>query len=97
MYGHPLLKQHGAPIRLVVPWKYGYKSIKSIERIEFVSEEPATFWSTLRPDAYPFQSNVEPAVPRPWPQNRERMLGTGEEHETLLYNGYAEQVARLYC
>lgn len=96
MYGHPLLKQHGAPIRLVAPWKYGYKSIKSIERIEFVDRQPATFWSTLRPEAYPFQSNVEPDVPRPWPQNRERMLGTNEEFETQLYNGYAEQVAGLY-
>ncbi len=96
MYGHPLLKQHGAPIRLVVPWKYGFKSIKSIERIEFVGRQPATFWETLRPEAYPFESNVEPAVPRPWPQNRERMLGTNEEFETELYNGYAAQVAHLY-
>lgn len=96
MYGHPLLKQHGAPIRLVVPWKYGYKSIKSIERIELVESEPATFWTTLRPEAYPFVSNVEPDVPRPWPQHRERMLGTSEEHETQLYNGYAQQVAGLY-
>jgi sulfoxide reductase catalytic subunit YedY len=96
MYGHPLLKQHGAPIRLVVPWKYGYKSIKSIERIEFVAGEPATFWTTMRPDFYPFESNVEPDVPRPWPQNQERMLGTSEEHATQLYNGYGEQVAHLY-
>ena len=96
MYGHALLKQHGAPIRLVVPWKYGFKSIKSIERIELVDHEPATFWATMRPEAYPFQSNVEPHVPRPWPQSHERMLGTGEEHETQLYNGYAEQVAQLY-
>jgi sulfoxide reductase catalytic subunit YedY len=96
MYGHPLLKQHGAPIRLVVPWKYGYKSIKSIERIELVDRRPASFWTTLRPEMYPFQSNVEPDVPRPWPQYRERMLGTNEEFETQLYNGYAEQVAGLY-
>jgi sulfoxide reductase catalytic subunit YedY len=96
MYGHPLLKQHGAPIRLVVPWKYGFKSIKSIERIELVDSQPSTFWSTVRPEAYPFQSNVEPDVPRPWPQNKERMLGTSEEFATRLYNGYAEQVGHLY-
>jgi sulfoxide reductase catalytic subunit YedY len=97
MYGHALLKQHGAPIRLVVPWKYGFKSIKSIERIEFVDREPATFWTTLRPEAYPFESNVEPDVPRPWPQDRERMLGTGEEFATKMYNGYGEYVAQLYA
>jgi sulfoxide reductase catalytic subunit YedY len=97
MYGHPLLKQHGAPIRLVVPWKYGFKSIKSIERIEFVDQEPATFWDTVRPDAYPFRSNVEPDVPRPWPQHKERMLGTNEEFATEIYNGYGEHVAHLYA
>ncbi len=96
MYGHPLLKQHGAPIRLVVPWKYGFKSIKSIERIELVGREPATFWSTLNPQAYPFQANVEPEVPRPWPQATERMLGSGEEFQTRLYNGYEKFVAGLY-
>lgn len=96
MYGHPLLKQHGAPIRLVVPWKYGYKSIKSIERIELVASEPATFWNTLAPSAYPFQSNVEPDVSRPWPQDMEWMLGTEERFPTLLYNGYADYVAMLY-
>jgi sulfoxide reductase catalytic subunit YedY len=96
MYGHPLLKQHGAPVRLVVPWKYGYKSIKSIERIEFVNREPATFWTTLRPEAYPFESNVEPEVPRPWSQQVEKMLGTGEIHRTELYNGYGDYVAQLY-
>lgn len=96
MYGHPLLKQHGAPIRLVVPWKYGFKSIKSIERIELVDREPATFWSTLNPQAYPFVSNVEPDVPRPWPQSTERMLGTGEQYPTQLFNGYERYVAALY-
>jgi sulfoxide reductase catalytic subunit YedY len=97
MYGHPLLKQHGAPLRLVVPWKYGYKSIKSIERIELVDREPATFWDTLNGAAYPFQANVEPDVPRPWPQSTERMLGSGEEFATQLYNGYGEYVAELYA
>jgi len=96
VYGRPLIKQHGAPLRLVVPWKYGFKSIKSIDRIEFIDHEPETFWSTLRPEAYPFESNVEPDVPRPWPQDMEWMLGTKEEFQTQLYNGYAEQVAGLY-
>jgi sulfoxide reductase catalytic subunit YedY len=97
MYGRPLLKQHGAPVRLVVPWKYGFKSIKSIERIEFTDDQPPTFWSTLNPEAYPFEANVEPDVPRPWPQNQERMLGTNEIFETQLYNGYGEYVAELYA
>ena len=96
MYGEPLLKQHGAPLRLVVPWKYGYKSIKSIERIELVSERPTTFWSTLNPTAYPFVSNVNPAETVPWSQASERMLGSGEHYPTQLYNGYAAEVAHLY-
>lgn len=96
MYGEPLLKQHGAPLRLVVPWKYGYKSIKSIERIELVDEEPATFWSTLNPDAYPFESNVDPRVPRPWDQSQEWMLGSQEVFATQWLNGYAEFVGDLY-
>jgi sulfoxide reductase catalytic subunit YedY len=97
VYGRPLLKQHGAPVRLVVPWKYGYKSIKSVERIEFVAREPATFWSTLNPDAYPFQSNVDPKIPRPWNQSHETMLGTGERRPTEKFNGYGEWVAGLYA
>lgn len=96
MYGEPLFKQHGAPLRLVVPWKYGYKSIKSIERIEFVKGEPQTFWTSLRPDAFPFQSNVDPLVHIPWRQSTERMLGTQEEFATKKYNGYGEWVAKLY-
>lgn len=96
VYGRPLLKQHGAPIRLVVPWKYGYKSIKSIERIELIGREPATFWATLNPAAYPFQSNVDPIIPRPWNQSHETMLGTGERRLTLKCNGYAKWVAGLY-
>lgn len=97
MYGAPLLKQHGAPIRLVVPWKYGYKSIKSIERIELVNKQPATFWNTLNPPAYSFMSNVDPAEMIPWSQQSERMLGTGEHFATQLFNGYAQQVAHLYA
>lgn len=97
MYGHPLLKQHGAPIRLVVPWKYGFKSAKSIVRIELTEEQPATFWNTLSPHEYDFWANVNPAVPHPrWSQAKERMLGTGEVRPTQPYNGYGEWVARLY-
>ena len=96
VYGQPLLKQHGAPIRLVVPWKYGYKSAKSIVSIELVGGEPATFWNTLNPAAYPFESNVDPDVPRPWDQSFERMLGSGEHRPTQKYNGYEKYVAALY-
>jgi sulfoxide reductase catalytic subunit YedY len=97
MYGHPLLKQHGAPIRLVVPWKYGFKSAKSIVRIELTKDQPATFWNTLQPNEYDFQANVNPAIPHPrWSQASERMLGTGERFPTMLYNGYGEWVANLY-
>ncbi len=96
MYGQPLLKQHGAPLRLVVPWKYGYKSIKSIDKIELVGRQPATFWSTINPKAYPFQSNVDPQVHVPWNQSTERMLGTQEQFPTQKFNGYGEWVASLY-
>jgi sulfoxide reductase catalytic subunit YedY len=97
VYGRPLLKQHGAPVRLVVPWKYGYKSAKSIVRIELVGREPATFWNTLNPAAYPFESNVDPAIPRPWDQSSERMLGSGDILPTQKYNGYGKWVAGLYA
>jgi sulfoxide reductase catalytic subunit YedY len=97
MYGHPLLKQHGAPVRLVVPWKYGFKSAKSLVRVELTDRRPATFWNTLVPHEYDFTANVNPQVPHPrWSQASERMLGTGEVRSTLLYNGYAEWVGRLY-
>lgn len=96
MYGEPLLKQHGAPLRLVVPWKYGYKSIKSIERIELVARQPATFWNTVDGSSYSFESNVNPDDVIPWAQDTERMLGTGDIFPTQLYNGYAQQVAHLY-
>ena len=96
VYGGPLLKQHGAPLRLVVPWKYGYKSAKSIVAIELIGSEPATFWNSLNPSAYPFESNVDPDVPRPWDQSFERMLGSGEHRPTQRYNGYGEYVAELY-
>ncbi len=97
IYGHELPKQHGAPIRLVVPWKYGFKSIKSIVKIELTSTQPATFWNTLVPFEYDFEANVNPDVPHPrWSQKTERMLGTGERRPTLLFNGYGEFVAQLY-
>ncbi len=96
VYGRPLLKQHGAPVRVVVPWKYGYKSAKSIVSIELIGRQPATFWNTLNPRAYPFQSNVDPQDTIPWSQATERMLGTGEMRRTELYNGYARYVADLY-
>ena len=97
IYGHELTKQHGAPIRLVVPWKYGYKSIKSIVRVEFVDQEPTTFWATLVPREYDFWANVNPEVPHPrWSQASERLIGTNERRPTLLYNGYGEFVAELY-
>jgi sulfoxide reductase catalytic subunit YedY len=97
IYGHELTKQHGAPIRLVVPWKYGYKSIKSIVRVEFIEQQPPTFWSMLVPREYDFWANVNPAVPHPrWSQASERVLGTNDRVPTLPYNGYAEFVSSLY-
>ncbi len=97
IYGEPLPKQHGAPIRLVLPWKYGFKSPKSVVRIEFLQERPRTFWSDLRPDEYGFYSNVNPDVPHPrWSQSTEEMIGEDLERETLVHNGYGEWVADLY-
>ncbi|MFQ5669144.1 MAG: protein-methionine-sulfoxide reductase catalytic subunit MsrP [Acidobacteriota bacterium] len=97
IYGHPLPAYHGAPLRLVVPWKYGYKSAKGIVQIEFTAQRPATFWNTVSPGEYGFTSNVNPSVPHPrWSQATERLLGTGRRVKTLLYNGYAAQVAHLY-
>jgi sulfoxide reductase catalytic subunit YedY len=97
MYGHPLQKQNGAPIRLAVPWKYGYKSIKSIVRIELTDRQPPTFWSQLAAAEYSFLSNVDPTVPHPrWSQASEEIVGTGRRVPTLPYNGYGEWVASLY-
>ena len=98
IYGHELPKQHGAPIRLVVPWKYGFKSIKSIDKIEFTDKQPATFWNTLVANEYDFEANVNPNKPHPrWSQATERMIGTGERRRTNLYNGYANYVSDLYA
>ncbi|MBS1912488.1 MAG: protein-methionine-sulfoxide reductase catalytic subunit MsrP [Bacteroidetes bacterium] len=97
IYGHELPKQHGAPIRIVVPWKYGYKSPKSVVRIELVAEQPRTFWNDLAPNEYSFLSNVNPAVPHPrWSQASERLIDTGQQVDTRPYNGYGEFVASLY-
>jgi methionine sulfoxide reductase catalytic subunit len=96
IYGHPLPGQHGAPLRLVVPWKYGFKGLKSIVAFQFTAERPGTFWNDLSPDKYTFEANVEPHVPRPWPQEHEYLLGTDEKRKTLPYNGYADLVAPLY-
>ena len=97
IYGHPLPKQHGSPVRLVVPWKYGFKSIKSIVSIELIDHAPATFWNTLIPHEYDLIANVNPKVPHPrWSQAREKLIGTEEIRLTLPYNGYGEYVAQLY-
>lgn len=97
LYGKPLPKQNGAPLRLVVPWQYGYKSIKSIARIEFTREQPPTFWGTISPKEYPFHSVVDPKVPHPrWPQLHEWDIATGEQLPTLPFNGYGKYVAQLY-
>jgi len=97
IYGHIQPAQHGAPIRLVTPWKYGYKSIKSIVKIEFVETRPRTFWNTLAPHEYGFVSNVDPDVPHPrWSQKFEKMIGTGEVFPTQKFNGYGEWVSSLY-
>jgi sulfoxide reductase catalytic subunit YedY len=97
IYGHALPPQHGAPIRLVLPWKYGFKSAKAIVAIQFTAERPGTFWSDLAPDKYDFFANVDPAVAKPWPQTHETMLGTEERRATLPWNGYGEWVAGLYA
>ncbi|MFQ5973264.1 MAG: protein-methionine-sulfoxide reductase catalytic subunit MsrP [Alphaproteobacteria bacterium] len=97
IYGKPLPPQNGAPIRLAVPWKYGFKSIKSIVRFTFTDERPTTFWETVGPSEYGFWANVNPEVPHPrWSQAEERVLGVDEKVPTQLFNGYAEFVADLY-
>ncbi|MDF1514619.1 MAG: protein-methionine-sulfoxide reductase catalytic subunit MsrP [Anaerolineae bacterium] len=97
LYGKDLLPQNGAPVRLVVPWKYGFKSLKSIVRIELVSYKPATFWTTSGPTEYGFWANVNPEVGHPrWSQATERRIGENKRVETLFFNGYADEVAHLY-
>ena len=96
-YGKPVAKSMGAPLRLHLPWKYGFKSIKSIVRFTFTDERPVSFWEDLGPDEYGFWANVNPEVPHPrWSQAMERDIATNESIPTKLFNGYAEYVAGLY-
>ncbi len=101
LYGELLPNQNGAPLRLVVPWKYGFKSIKSIVRIHFTEQEPPATWNRMQPEEYGFYANVNPAVDHPrWSQKTHRMIGDGwlaKKRETLPFNGYADQVADLYA
>jgi len=97
LYGQTLPAQDGAPIRLVVPWKYGFKSVKSIVKISLVAQQPPTTWSEEAPGEYGFYSNVNPNVDHPrWSQASERRIGEFSGRATLMFNGYAEQVAHLY-
>ncbi len=101
-YGKPLTKSFGAPVRVHLPWKYGFKSIKSLVKIDFVAERPESFWETISASEYGFWANVNPEVPHPrWSQAEERILGTGNWYSaaarpTVIYNGYGEWVAELY-
>jgi len=97
LYGKPLLPQSGAPVRLVVPWKYGFKNIKSIVKIDLVAEQPTSLWMAAAPHEYGFYANVNPEVPHPrWSQATERRIGELSRRPTLLFNGYEEEVATLY-
>jgi sulfoxide reductase catalytic subunit YedY len=98
MYGETLPNQNGAPLRLVVPWKYGFKGIKSITRISFTETQPPTSWNMYAPNEYGFYSNVNPSVDHPrWSQARERRLGEFLRRDTLMFNGYGDHVASLYA
>ncbi|HWQ16037.1 MAG TPA: protein-methionine-sulfoxide reductase catalytic subunit MsrP [Roseiflexaceae bacterium] len=98
LYGRPLLPQNGAPLRLVVPWKYGFKSIKAIVKIDLVETQPTSLWMAAAPNEYGFYANVNPDVPHPrWSQSSERRIGELGRRPTLSFNGYAEQVAGLYA
>jgi len=97
LYGKPLPGQNGAPLRLVVPWKYGFKSIKSIVKIALTETQPRTTWNEAAPDEYGFYANVNPKVDHPrWSQAQERPIGSLSNRDTLMFNGYAEEVAHLY-
>lgn len=97
LYGKPLPRQNGSPLRLAVPWKYGFKSIKSIVRFTFTTERPVSFWEEMNSREYGFWANVNPAVPHPrWSQATEKDLGTGKRIPTKIFNGYGEWVAALY-
>ena len=97
MYGHVLPNQNGAPLRVVIPWKYGFKSAKSLVRIRVTDTEPKTAWNKAAPQEYGFYSNVNPNVDHPrWSQGTERRIGEFRRRKTLMFNGYADQVASLY-
>lgn len=97
IYGHELPKQHGAPLRIILPWKYGYKGAKSVVKIELIEEQPPTFWNDLAPGEYSFLSNVDPTVPHPrWSQATERLIGNDQRVQTLPFNGYGDYVAAMY-
>lgn len=97
IYGEPLPKQNGAPLRIILPWKYGFKGPKSIVRIELVDRRPTTFWNDLAPREYDFYGNVDPEVPHPrWSQATERLIGSGDRVDTRKFNGYGEFVAGMY-
>lgn len=97
LHGKPLPKQNGAPIRIVMPWKYGFKGPKSIVKIEFVAKEPPSLWNKVAPKEYGFYSNVNPKRPHPrWSQASERVIPSGERRVTLMYNGYEKYVASMY-
>jgi sulfoxide reductase catalytic subunit YedY len=97
LYGKTLLGQNGAPVRLVVPWKYGFKGIKSIVKIELTERQPPCTWNAAAPDEYGFYANVNPEVDHPrWSQRTERRIGELERRITLPFNGYADEVASLY-
>ncbi len=98
VYGKPLANQFGAPLRLAVPWKYGFKSAKSLVKFSFTAERPKSFWEALQPTEYGFWANVNPAVPHPrWSQATERLLGNDQRVPTKIYNGYGEFVAGMYA
>jgi len=98
LYGKAIPKQNGAPIRLVLPWKYGFKSVKSIVKVTFTDKKPTTFWEGIQPQEYGFWANVNPEVSHPrWSQATERLLGNDQRVPTRIYNGYGEFVAPLYA
>jgi sulfoxide reductase catalytic subunit YedY len=97
LYGKPLAKQNGAPLRLTVPWKYGFKSVKSLVRLTFTEQRPVGYWEEIQASEYGFWANVNPEVPHPrWSQAQETPLGSSDKIPTQLFNGYAEFVADLY-
>jgi len=97
LYGKTLPNQNGAPLRLIVPWKYGFKGIKSIVKVSFVDRQPQTTWNIAAPDEYGFYANVNPNVDHPrWTQSRERRIGEFRRRQTLMFNGYADQVQSMY-